>query len=128
MNLAIHGLKGYPEAQMAAMTAKIPQSLVLKRVMARIEAMLKDLKKEADTMNNTLEPDNKTKAVDIVREANAKIAVPDRNGKSITAEDIASAILSVTATANRMDASQLEAFSEPITQLLKQSRERSEST
>ena len=126
--MAIHGLKGYPDAQMAAMTAKIPQSLVLERVMMRIEAMLREMKREADTEKDKGRTSETTDPIEIVRSVNVQIGDVRRNRESITAEDITSAILSVTAKANGIDTSRLEAFREPITQLLKQSRERNEST
>ena len=125
MNLAIHGLKGYPEAQAAAMTAKIPQALVLERVMARFEAMLKDMKREVDNEKDKGRTSETTDIFEIVHGINEQVGDVRQNRKSITAEDITSAILSVTATANGMDASRLEAFREPIVQLLEQSGERS---
>lgn len=128
MNLAIHGLKGYPEAQAAAMTAKIPQALVLERVMARIESVLREMKREADTEKDKGQLSETTNPIEIVRSINGQIGNVCQNRESITADDITTAILSVTATANGMDVSQLEAFREPITQLLEKSKERSGSS
>ena len=127
MSMAIHGLKGYPEVQAAAMTAKIPQALVLERVMARIEAMLREMKREADTEKDKGQLSETHDLIEIVRSINGQAGDVSQNRKSITAEDITSAILSVTATANGVDTSQLEVFREPIKQLLEESKERSES-
>ena len=44
-DLAIKGLKGFPEAQNAAIAARMPSGLVLERVLMRMEVLLKEMKK-----------------------------------------------------------------------------------
>lgn len=59
MNLALQGLKGCPDAQSAALVAKMPQGLVLKRVLMWMEAMQKEIKRETETKDSSASKKNR---------------------------------------------------------------------
>ena len=74
------------------MTAKFPQNLVLERVMMQIEVVLRDMKREADTEKDKGRISETADPIEIVRSINGQVGDVRQNSKSITAEDITSAI------------------------------------
>lgn len=120
MNLAIQGLKGCPDAQNAALSAKIPQGLVLERVLMRMEALLKEMKKEA-TMEEGIVPKEKVvDHVDMIRQIAKQVKMNEPNINTVTAEDVADAVLNIAAQAHGIDAQRLISFRAPIIELLAQ--------
>ena len=120
MNLAIQGLKGCPEAQNAALAAKIPQGLVLERVLMRMEVLLKEMKKEA-TMEEGIVPKEKVvDHVDMIRQIAKQVKMNDPNIKTVTAEDVADAVLNIAAQAHEIDVQRLMSFRAPVIELLTQ--------
>ena len=120
MNLAIQGLKACPDAQNAALAAKIPQGLVLERVLLRMEAMLKEMKREAIMEEGTVPTEKVVDHVEMVRQFAKQVKMNEPNMKTVTAEDVADAVLNIVAQAHEIDVQRLMSFRAPIIELLTQ--------
>ena len=120
MNLAIQGLKACPDAQNAALAAKIPQGLVLERVLLRMEAMLKEMKREAIMEEGTVPTEKVVDHVEMIRHIAEQTGMNTAKCKTVTAEDVADAVLNIAAQARGIDAQCLMPFRAPIIELLAQ--------
>lgn len=120
MNLAIQGLKACPDAQNAAIAARMPSGLVLERVLLRMEAMLKEMKREAIMEEGTVPTEKVVDHVEMVRQIAKQVNMNEPNINTVTAEDVADAVLNIAAQAHGIDAQRLMSFRASIIELLAQ--------
>ena len=121
MNLAIQGLKACPDAQNAALAAKIPQGLVLERVLLRMEALLKEMKKGTTIGDGTAPKEKVIDHVEMVGQIAERTGINTTKRKTVTVENIADAVLNIAAQAHEIDAQCLMPFRAPIIELLAKS-------